>query len=176
LRRHGELIERSFAQYYETGGRRRCHLRGHENILKQKLIHVGSFNLSLMLPKLLGAGTRELKNLRLQWFLLVLFVFQRGNTPKKSAEAAALPPINFVRSRCPSRIFALAPQALKLTATLGNQRNRSLDFRLHMSSPSLPSHLRRTKAGELSLNAGFAFAFFRVAFGNLLIPYCRTGE
>ena len=45
-----------------------------------------------------------------------------------------------------------------------------------MSSPSLPPQLRRTKAGELSLNASFAFALFRVAFGNLLIPYCRTGE
>jgi transposase len=36
---------------------RRCHLRGHENILKRQLIHVGAFNLSLILRKLLGAGT-----------------------------------------------------------------------------------------------------------------------
>jgi hypothetical protein len=28
LRRCGELIERSFAHCYETGGMRRCHLRG----------------------------------------------------------------------------------------------------------------------------------------------------
>jgi hypothetical protein len=35
------------------------------------------------------------------------------------------------------------------------------DFRLQMSSPSLPPHLRRTKAGELSLNASFAFVPFR---------------
>jgi hypothetical protein len=28
LRRRGELIERSFAHCYETGGMRRCHLRG----------------------------------------------------------------------------------------------------------------------------------------------------
>jgi hypothetical protein len=42
---------------------RRCHLRGHENILKRQLVHVGAFNLSLILRKLLGAGTpRELKN------------------------------------------------------------------------------------------------------------------
>jgi hypothetical protein len=27
LRRRGELVERSFAHYYETGGRRRCHPR-----------------------------------------------------------------------------------------------------------------------------------------------------
>ena len=42
---------------------RRTHLRGHENILKRQLIHVGAFNLSLILRKLMGAGTpREWKN------------------------------------------------------------------------------------------------------------------
>jgi hypothetical protein len=57
------LVERSFAHCYETGGMRRCHLRGQENILKRQLVHVGAFNLSLILRELLGAGTpRELKN------------------------------------------------------------------------------------------------------------------
>ncbi len=63
LRRRGELVERSFAHCYETGGMRRCHLRGQENIWKRQLIHVGAFNLSLILRQLLGAGTpREWKN------------------------------------------------------------------------------------------------------------------
>jgi transposase len=63
LKRRSELVERSFAHCYETGGLRRCHLRGRENILKRQLIHVGAFNLSLILRKILGAGTpRELKN------------------------------------------------------------------------------------------------------------------
>jgi len=63
LRRRGELVERSFAHCYETGALRRCHLRGQENILKRQLIHVGAFNLSLILRKLLGAGTpREWKS------------------------------------------------------------------------------------------------------------------
>src|SRR5664280_2686201 len=63
LRRRGELVERSFAHCYETGGMRRTHLRKHQNILKRQLIHVGAFNLSLILRKLLGAGTqREWKN------------------------------------------------------------------------------------------------------------------
>jgi transposase len=63
LRRHGELLERSFAHCYDTGGMRRTHLRGHNNILKRQLIHVGAFNLSLILRKLMGAGTpREWKN------------------------------------------------------------------------------------------------------------------
>ena len=63
LRRRGELMERSFAHCYDTGGMRRCHLRGRENILKRQLVHVGAFNLSLILRQLLGAGTpRELKD------------------------------------------------------------------------------------------------------------------
>jgi transposase len=63
LRKRGELIERSFAHCYDTGRMRRTHLRGHKNILKRLLIHVGAFNLSLIFRSLLGAGTpRELRN------------------------------------------------------------------------------------------------------------------
>ena len=63
LKRRGELIERSFAHCYETGGMRRTHLRGRENILKRQLIHVCAFNLSLIFRRMLGAGTpRELGN------------------------------------------------------------------------------------------------------------------
>lgn len=63
LRRRGELVELSFAHCYETGAMRRCHLRGQGNIWKRQLIHVGAFNLSLILRKQLGAGTpREWKN------------------------------------------------------------------------------------------------------------------
>ena len=58
LRRRGELVERSFAHCYETGGMRRCHLRGQENILKRQLVHVGASNLSLILRQLLGAARR----------------------------------------------------------------------------------------------------------------------
>ena len=51
------MLERSFAHAYETGGMRRVHLRGRENILKRVLIHVGGFNLSLVMRQLLGKGT-----------------------------------------------------------------------------------------------------------------------
>jgi transposase len=57
MRKRGELIERSFAHCYDTGGMRRTHLRGHGNILKRLLIHVAGFNLSLVMRKLLGVGT-----------------------------------------------------------------------------------------------------------------------
>jgi hypothetical protein len=42
---------------------RRTHLRGREHILKRQLIHVGAFNLSLILRALFGSGKpREWKN------------------------------------------------------------------------------------------------------------------
>jgi len=64
LRRRGELLERSFAHAYETGGMRRVHLRGRENILKRVLIHVGGLNLSLVMRRWLGKGTpRSLQGL-----------------------------------------------------------------------------------------------------------------
>lgn len=57
LRKRGELIERSFAHCYDTGGMRRTHLRGHENILKRVLVHVAGFNLSLVMRRAVGVGT-----------------------------------------------------------------------------------------------------------------------
>jgi transposase len=78
LRKRGELVERSFAHCYETGGMRRCTLRGHENILKRLLIHVGAFNISLILRTMLGAGKpRELKN-RAARLVLRLFEWLTG--------------------------------------------------------------------------------------------------
>ena len=57
LRRRGELLERTFAHVYDTGGMRRTHLRGHRNILKRLLLHVAAFNLSLVLRREIGVGT-----------------------------------------------------------------------------------------------------------------------
>jgi transposase len=56
MRKRGELIERSFAHAYETGAMRRTHLRHHNNIAKRLLIHVGGFNLSLVMRRLIGIG------------------------------------------------------------------------------------------------------------------------
>ena len=69
LRQRGVMLERPFAHCYETGGMRRLHLRGRENILKRLLIHVGGFNLSLVLRQDLGKGTpRGLQDLAM-WHL-----------------------------------------------------------------------------------------------------------
>jgi transposase len=57
LRLRGERLERTFAHLCETGGMRRVHFRGHDNIRKRLLIHVGGFNLGLLMRQLMGVGT-----------------------------------------------------------------------------------------------------------------------
>jgi transposase len=57
LRRRGEVLERAFTHYLDSGGMRRTHLRGNQNILKRLLIHVAGFNLGLVMRTLVGRGT-----------------------------------------------------------------------------------------------------------------------
>ncbi|MGC9293643.1 MAG: transposase, partial [Acidobacteriaceae bacterium] len=92
LRKRGELVERSFAHCYETGAMRRCTLRGHENILKRLLIHIGAFNISLILRTMLGAGKpRELKN-RAAMLVLRLFEWLTCRyRPNGSVESSTTP-------------------------------------------------------------------------------------
>src|SRR6204780_269165 len=86
-RLRSEHVERSFAHMYETGGMRRTHLRGHENILKRQLVHVGAFNLSLILRQLLGAGTpRQWKDLEGTPFLLFIYYLLVGKIEIGSPE------------------------------------------------------------------------------------------
>jgi transposase len=60
-----ELGERSFAHLYETGGMRRLHLRGRENILKRLLVHGAGFNLALVMRSLVDVGKpRQLQGLQ----------------------------------------------------------------------------------------------------------------
>lgn len=84
MRRRGELIERSFAHLDDTGGMRRVHLRGKNNIAKRALIHAAAFNLSLILRQVLRVGTaRQAAEL----FAALYFAFLRL-TP--AAEVALL--------------------------------------------------------------------------------------
>ncbi|MCZ6751005.1 MAG: transposase [Acidobacteria bacterium] len=91
LRRRGELLERSFAHLYDTGGMRRTHLRGHRNILKRLLLHVAAFNLSLILRRDAGAGTpRGLQDLRNRLFFtccaLWMLLESLGERPGRQQE------------------------------------------------------------------------------------------
>jgi transposase len=88
----GELIERSFAHVLETGGMRRTHLRGRINILKRMLIHVGGFDLSLVMRKLIGIGTpRGLQGLISRPIALIIMFCKTllgdRRRPNKSKEA-----------------------------------------------------------------------------------------
>jgi len=89
--KRGELIERSFAHTLETGGMRRVYLRGRVNILKRMLIHVGGFDLGLVMRKLTGKGTpRGLQGvfLRLFWpvfslWMIVLSICSRWEVSQR---------------------------------------------------------------------------------------------
>ncbi|MCI0353435.1 MAG: transposase, partial [Acidobacteria bacterium] len=56
-RQRSELTERSFAHVCETGGGRRCWLRGLIKVTKRYLLQVAARNLGLILRKLFGIGT-----------------------------------------------------------------------------------------------------------------------
>jgi len=89
LRKRGELIERTFAHCYETGGMRRTHLRKHNNILKRLLIHVAGMNLGLLLRNMYGIGTpRGLQGLSLTLHFLVVLIAQAAvSEPPEFVEA-----------------------------------------------------------------------------------------
>ena len=57
MRARAERVERSFAHCLDHGGMRRVWLRGMENIEKRYIIHVGGFNLGILMRTLFGVGT-----------------------------------------------------------------------------------------------------------------------
>ena len=57
LRRRGEKVERAFAHMLGTGGMRRVHLRGQEEIRKRMLVQAAAFNLGLLMRSRCGFGT-----------------------------------------------------------------------------------------------------------------------
>ena len=80
MRRRGLMLERPFAHCYETGCMRRVHLGGHDNILKRLLIHVGGYNLSLVLRLAMGKGTprglQDLATLSLVAYILLTRLYK----------------------------------------------------------------------------------------------------
>ena len=57
--RRRELVERSFAHLYETGGIRRVRVRGRESVRKRVLIQAVACNFGLLLRRQTGVGTPQ---------------------------------------------------------------------------------------------------------------------
>ena len=57
LRQRGEKLERGFAHLLRSGGLRRCHVRGQEEIRKRMLLQAAAFNLGLLMSRRFGFGT-----------------------------------------------------------------------------------------------------------------------
>jgi transposase len=91
LRKRGELIERTFAHCYDTGGMRRTHLRKHNNILKRLLIHVAGANLGLLLRNRYGTGTpRGLQGLSFTLDILIVLVSNALESEKPQSIGAGV--------------------------------------------------------------------------------------
>ena len=75
MRRRGELLERPFANQYETGALRRLHVRGRGNVAKRVLLQAAAFNLALILRTMTRSGTpRGLADLKGKLFCALLRV------------------------------------------------------------------------------------------------------
>ena len=103
LRRRGELVERTFAHAYETGGLRRLHVRGKQNVHKRLLLQAAACNLALLLRKMMGAGTpRALHDVVARLLFILVRLLSTVNTiplPSRSLSACMSRPIPH-RGRC----------------------------------------------------------------------------
>ena len=129
MRCRGERIERSFAHLYNTGGMRRTHLRGHENILKRLLIHAGAFNFGLLLRTLFGVGTpRGLQGLATRIFAAlcraIRLVFELITLPVATRRSIS-------RSSESDRMFS---GTVKLTGWRQNEAFESIFYPAHVTS------------------------------------------
>src|SRR5215208_5521492 len=108
-RRRSERLERPNAHLYETGGMRRTHLRGHANILKRLLVHVGGFNLGLFMRRLVGVGTpRGLQGLSAA--ALAIAVWLCGHV-RDMWDALGMRSVDHRPAYAPPRRFELLPVA-----------------------------------------------------------------
>jgi transposase len=101
-RGRSERLERPNAHLYETGAMRRTHLRGHTNILKRLFVHVGGFNLGLLMRTLLGVGTPRGLQGRLGAMIGMLVALIAGHWRDVVA-----PKVNRSPCRAPHRRFEL---------------------------------------------------------------------
>ncbi len=108
LRKRGELLERTSAHLYNSGGMRRLHLRGRRNIAKRLLLQAAAFNLSLILRCLLGVGTARGAADRLQaalfyfwwlWIAQTTGAWQPADSPQRAC-GLNHPSATRLRTRC----------------------------------------------------------------------------
>ena len=98
-----ERLERPNAHLYDTGGMRRTHLRGHDNILKRLLVHTCGFNLGLLMRALVGVGTPRGLQGRLAAVMAVFVAFwtlahalwRNRETPSADKPASLVPSHRF---------------------------------------------------------------------------------
>jgi transposase len=112
-RRRSERLERPNAHLYETGAMRRTHLRGHGNILKRLLVHIGGFNLGLLMRTLVGVGTPR----GLQGYLAAVVALIVALTTDLVAHVRDdAPPLDRQTGFTPHRHFPLLPVNLSVGA------------------------------------------------------------
>ncbi len=119
MRRRGELIERSFAHVYDTGGMRRTHLRGHTNILKRILIHASAFNLGLLMRQFIGLGTPRGLQGRPAVVIATLLVFVGMVRRRLAAIWTSHRAIAAMRGRFTSLIMCPVKSSATATCTTG---------------------------------------------------------
>ena len=98
-----ERLERPNAHLYDTGGMRRTHLRGHDNIRKRLLVHTCGFNLGLLRRALVGVGTPRGLQGRLAAVMAVFVAFwtlahalwRNRETPSADKPASLVPSHRF---------------------------------------------------------------------------------
>jgi transposase len=74
IRQRAAIVERVFAHLLETGGLRRIHLRGRENVQKRYLVHVLAYNLSVLMRAITGfGGPRSAGDLKALFSMLILY-------------------------------------------------------------------------------------------------------
>ena len=105
-RRRSERLERPNAHLYDTGGLRRTHLRGHTNILKRLLVHVGGFNLGLFMRTHFGIGTPRGLQGRLAVILALLTTWTRAHA---LGRAVAPPAADYRHAFTPHHCFERLP-------------------------------------------------------------------
>lgn len=132
LRRRGEILERAFAHLLETGGLRRVHVRGQENIRKRMLVHASAFNLGLLMRSRFGYGTpRAMQG----------HAIARAELAKRAARAAIRPVIRLI-----IRFLDIFPPKTRRSLQLKTNKYTHA----HLRSPFLAYEPLGSKAGFAS--------------------------